>query len=58
MQKKELSKTQTIFLLIIFIIIGGIILYGTKKEDRLLEDTSSPKMQGPSTPPPGYANPR
>ncbi|MCE9517894.1 hypothetical protein K8Q96_02755 [Candidatus Nomurabacteria bacterium] len=58
MQKKELSKTQTIFLLIIFIIIGGIVLYGTKKEDRLLKDTSSPKMQGPSTPPPGYANPR
>jgi Ni,Fe-hydrogenase I cytochrome b subunit len=26
--KKELNKTQTIILLVIFVAIGGIILYG------------------------------
>jgi hypothetical protein len=58
MHKKELNKTQTIFLLIVFIAIGGIVLYGTKKENELTNDITTPKMQGPSTPPPGYANPR
>ncbi len=30
---KELNKPQTIILLIIFVAIGGIILYGEKRQD-------------------------
>jgi Ni,Fe-hydrogenase I cytochrome b subunit len=31
--KKELNKTKTIILLIVFIAIGGIILYGDKTKN-------------------------
>jgi hypothetical protein len=58
MHKIEINRTQTIILLIVFIAIGGIVLYGTKNETVVTNSITTPKIQGPSTPPPGYANPR
>jgi hypothetical protein len=52
----ELTKNQAIILLLVFIAIGGLVLYGSHDAPQLNSTgIVAPKMEGPSTPPPGYA---
>jgi hypothetical protein len=54
--EKKLNKTQAIILLLVLIAIGGIVLYG--KDTPSITKKVPPLIEGPTTPPPGYAAPR
>ena len=57
---KVTNRKQAIILLLILIAIGGVVMYGGHKVPRT-EKTSldaTPRIKGPSSPPPGYEPPR
>jgi len=57
---EKAQKTRAIILLLILIAIGGLVLYGraTPPSQTLHTTTVPPSIEGPHTPPPGYAVPR
>lgn len=54
MTKEKLA----IILLLILIAIGGVVMYGEKRPQKVTNDLTPPSIKGPSTPPPGYVTPR